>query len=41
MSLTTKEEDVQKMLAAQVHIGTRNMNHDMKEPVAFLPSALI
>ena len=30
-SLSTKEEDIQKMLAAQVHIGTRNMNHDMKE----------
>ena len=29
-SLSTKEEDIQKMLAAQVHIGTRNMNHDMK-----------
>lgn len=29
MSLTQKEEDVQKMLAAQVHIGTRNSDSNM------------
>lgn len=27
--LTPKEEDIQKMLAAEVHIGTRNMDHQM------------
>mmetsp|Transcript_3885 Transcript_3885/g.4735 ORF Transcript_3885/g.4735 Transcript_3885/m.4735 type:complete len:268 (+) Transcript_3885:98-901(+) len=29
MALTQKEEDIQKMLAADVHIGTRNSDHQM------------
>jgi len=30
MSLTQKEEDIQRMLAAQVHIGTRNADNQMR-----------
>lgn len=30
MSLTEREEDLQKMLAAQVHIGTRNSDNQMR-----------
>lgn len=29
MALTAREEDIQKMLAAEVHIGTRNSDHQM------------
>ena len=29
--LAPKEEDIQKMLAAQCHIGTRNSDHMMEE----------
>lgn len=31
MELTSKEEDIQKMLAAQCHIGTRNSDDQMKK----------
>jgi len=31
MSLTDREEDIQKMLAAQVHIGTRNSDSKMED----------
>jgi small subunit ribosomal protein SAe len=31
MALSQKEEDIQKMLAAQVHIGTRNKDAKMRE----------
>jgi small subunit ribosomal protein SAe len=30
---TTREEDIQKLLAAEAHIGTRNVNHMMKDYV--------
>jgi len=30
MALTSREEDIQKMLQAQVHIGTRNLDNQMK-----------
>lgn len=30
-TLTPREEDIQKMLAAQVHLGTRNLDHGMKD----------
>jgi small subunit ribosomal protein SAe len=33
MALSSKEEDIQKMLAAQVHIGTRNLDNQMKDYV--------
>lgn len=31
VSAATREEDIQKMLAAQVHIGTRNSDSQMQD----------
>jgi len=33
--LTRKQEDILKLLATQAHIGTRNLNSDMKRYVDY------